>query len=141
MWIIDWLPTFVVHLISLAGLAGVLATFLLGFIVPAQFKLPAQVVSILVLAFGLYLEGGLSNEDKWQSKVKELEVKVAEAEAEAARANNKIVEKVVKKIEIVKVRGDDIIHYVDKEVAKYDSQCVIPKEFIKAHNDAAEQPK
>lgn len=141
MWIIEWLPTFVVHLISLVGLVGVLATFLLGFIVPAQFKLPAQVASILVLAFGLYLEGGLSNQESWEAKVKEMEAKVAQAEAESAKANTKIVEKVVKKLEIVKVRGDEIVKYVDREVAKYDSQCVIPKEFVKAHNDAAEQPK
>ena len=114
MWIIEWLPTFVVHLISLAGLAGVLATFLLGFIVPAQFKLPAQVASILVLAFGLYLEGGLSNQESWEAKVKEMEAKMAAAQAESAQVNTKIVEKVVKKLEVVKVRGDDIVKYVDR---------------------------
>lgn len=141
MWIIDWLPTFVVHMITLAGLAGVVVSFLVGSLIPAQYRLVAQVASVLVFAFGLYIEGGLSNEDKWQARVKEMEAKVAQAEAESAKANTKIVEKVVKKLEIVKVRGDDIVKYVDREVAKYDSQCVIPKEFIKAHNDAAEQPK
>lgn len=141
MWIIDWLPTFVVHMITLAGLAGLVVSFLVSSLIPTQYRLVAQVVSVLVFAFGLYIEGGLSNEDKWQARVKEMEAKVAQAEAESAKANTKIVEKVVKKLEIVKIRGDDIIQYVDREVAKYDSQCVIPKEFVKAHNNAAEQPK
>ena len=43
--------------------------------------------------------------------------------------------------ELVKTRGDDIIKYVDREITKYDQQCVIPKEFVKAHNDAAEPLK
>jgi hypothetical protein len=38
-------------------------------------------------------------------------------------------------------RGEDSIKYVDREIVKYDSQCVIPKEFIDVVNKAAEQPK
>ena len=59
----------------------------------------------------------------------------------------KIVEKVVTKTQIVKTRGQDIIKYVDKEIVKYDTKfapggvCEIPKEFIEAHNRAAEVPK
>ena len=50
-------------------------------------------------------------------------------------------------LEIVKIKGEEVIKYVDRELVKYDTkfaaggQCEIPKEFIKAHNDAAEAPK
>jgi hypothetical protein len=81
------------------------------------------------------------SEEAWQAKVKELEAKIVLAEAQSAQENTKIVEKVVKKTEVIKQRGADIVKYVDREVVKYNNQCVIPKEFVKAHNDAAEQPK
>jgi hypothetical protein len=75
-----------------------------------------------------------------------MEAKVAQAEAQSAQENVKIVEKIVTKTQIVKERGQDIIRYVDREVVKYDTkfapggQCELPKEFIKALNDAAEAP-
>jgi hypothetical protein len=55
--------------------------------------------------------------------------------------------KVVTKTQVIKTRGEDIVKYVDREVVKYDTkfapgeECEIPKEFIKAINDAAEGPK
>ena len=85
--------------------------------------------------------GAISNNDAWLAKIKDLEVKVAEAEAKSAAANTDIVEKTVVKTQVVKQRGQDIIKYVDREVVKYDTTCVIPKEFVVIHNKAAEAPK
>jgi translation elongation factor EF-Tu-like GTPase len=93
------------------------------------------------------MSGAISNEESWQAKVKEMEAKVAAAEIKSAKENIKIVEKVVKKTEYITRRGQDIIQYVDREVVKYDEkfkpsgQCELPKEFIKAINNAAEAPK
>ena len=80
-------------------------------------------------------------------KVKEVEAKLAQAELQSAKENTKIVTKVITKTQIVRTRGQDIVRYVDREIVKYDVKfapggiCEIPKEFIKAHNDAAEVPK
>jgi hypothetical protein len=93
------------------------------------------------------MSGAISNEEAWQARVKEMESKVAAAEVQSVKENVKIVEKVVKKTEYITRRGQDIIQYVDREIVKYDTKfapggvCEIPKEFIKAHNDAAEAPK
>ena len=142
MWIISFLPDFVFHLITIAGVLGIVASFVLGFIpFVEQYKLPIQVASIVALVFGIYFEGGLSNEAVWQARVQELEAKVAQSEAKSAQENTKLVEKLVYKDRIIKERGQDIIKYVETELVKYDSQCVIPKEFIKAINQASEQPK
>lgn len=148
MWILSFLPDWVFHSICLAGVLGIIAGFLLAFI-PAvkKYKLPIQIISLLMFAFGLYMEGAMSNEQVWQLRVAEVEAKLAKAEAESAKENVKIVEKIVTKKEYIKTRGRDIIQYVDKEIVKYDSKfaaggvCEIPKEFIKAHNDAAQEPK
>jgi hypothetical protein len=142
MWILDFLPTWVFHLVLIAGIGGLLASKVLTFVpMISAYKLPLQVISAVLLVAGLYIEGGIANQEKWELRVKEMEAKVAKAEAESAKENTKIVEKVVKQLEVVRVRGDDIIKYVDKELIKYDDQCKIPKEFVKVHNDAAEALK
>jgi len=138
MWIINWLPEFVVHLIFLAGLVGTIAGFVLGFIpFVSKYKLPIQIISLLLLSLGVYLEGGLAEKAKWELRVKEMEVKVAEAEAKSAVVNTEIVEKVITQKQVIKVKGDKVIEYIDREVKVFDNTCTVPEIAIKAHNMAA----
>lgn len=138
MWIINFLPDWVFHLIFCVGLVGTLIGFALGMVpLVKQYIIPIRVISLFALCLGFFLEGGLADNQVWQARVKELEVKVAEAEAKSEKENTKIVTKVITKTQVVRTRGDDIVKYVDREITKYDSTCVIPKEFVKAHNDAA----
>lgn len=148
MWVLSILPDWAFHLLLIIGVLGTVAGFVLGMIPGIKtYVLPIRVISLLVLAVALYLEGGLADYKEWELKVKEVEAKLAEAEAKSAQENVKIVEKVVTKTQIVRTRGEDIIKYVDREIIRYDEKfakggiCEIPPEFIKAHNDAAEQPK
>ena len=93
------------------------------------------------------MSGAIYDNDAWQSRVKEMEDKVAVAETQSKEENIKIVEKVVTKTQVIRTRGEDIVKYIDREVVKYDTkfapggQCEIPKEFIKAHNDATDLNK
>ena len=148
MWLLNWLPNWIFYGIFFAGLLGLLATYVMKFIPFVYvYRTPIQAVSVLAIVIGTYMSGAISNEESWQTKVKEMEAKVAAAEIESQKENVKIVEKIVKKTEYITRRGQDIIQYVDREVVKYDDrfrpggQCELPKEFIKAINTAAEAPK
>jgi len=147
MWILSITPVWVFHAITLAGIIGIIAGFLLAFIpFIRQYKLPIQVISIVLLVSGIFMEGAMLNEQVWLLKVAEMEQKMAEAEAKSAQENVKLVEKIVVKKEYIKSRGRDIVKYIDKEIVKYDTkfmpggQCEIPGEFYKALNDAAQEP-
>jgi uncharacterized membrane protein len=148
MWIINFLPDWVFHTIFAIGVVGTIAGFLLGFIpFIKKYVLVIQVCSILILVLGVFLEGAMTDNKEWVARVKEMEAKVAAAEAKSQKVNVEIIEKVVKKTEYIKLRGQDIIKYVDRDIVKYDTkfapggQCEIPKEFITLHNKAAEAPK
>jgi len=148
MWIINFLPDWVFHTIFAIGLLGTIAGFLLGFIpFIKKYVLVIQVCSILILVLGVFLEGAMTDNKEWVARVKEMEAKVAAAEAKSQKVNVEIIEKVVKKTEYIKLRGQEIIKYVDRDIVKYDTrfapggQCEIPKEFITLHNKAAEAPK
>ena len=138
MWIINWLPEFVVHLIFLAGIVGTIAGFVLGFIpFVSKYKLPIQIISLLLLSLGVYLEGGLAEKAKWELRVKEMEAKVAEAQAKAAVVNTEIVEKIVTEKEYIKVKGAKVVEYIDREVKVFDTNCTVPEVAIKAHDMSA----
>jgi hypothetical protein len=85
------------------------------------------------------MSGSIASNDAWQKKVDELKVKVAELEVKTSQENVKIVEKLVTKREYYRVKGDEVVKYVDREIVKYDESCKIPKEFVDAHNKAVQK--
>jgi len=138
MWILNFLPDWIFYALFFIGIVGLISTFVMKFIPFVYvYRTPIQVVSVILIAIGTYKSGAISNNEKWEAKVKELEIKLAGAEVAAAKVNTEIVEKVVVKREYYKERGKDVIRYIDREVIKYDERCVIPKEFVEAHNNAA----
>ena len=138
MWALSLLPDMFWHLLIAAGVISVVAAILLKNVpIVSNYKLFLQYGGIIAVLLGVWMEGNIANEAKWQARVKELEAKVAAAEAKSAEENVKVVTKVVTKREYYRERGNDVIQYVDREITKYDNTCLVPKEVVKAHNDAA----
>jgi 4-hydroxyphenylpyruvate dioxygenase-like putative hemolysin len=138
MWILQFLPNWLFYILLLVGIAAFVATKFLTILPQAKL---IQAGSVAVVAFSVYMIGAISNNDAWLARVREMETKVAEAEAKSATTNTDIVEKTVVKTKVIRERGQDIVQYVDREVVKFDTNCVIPKEFVTVHNRAAEAPK
>jgi len=144
MWLMNFLPDWIFHTILLTGILGLLASFVLK-VIPffSIYNLPIQVGAILLIVIGVWFEGAMSNQAEWEAKVAELQIKVAEAEAKSQETNIQIITKTVKKLELVRTRGDDIINYVDREVVKdrevikFVENCPIPQIIINTHNAAA----
>jgi len=152
MWILHFLPdAMILWICNIVLLAGVLLTVTAFFIkrIPVinQYRLPAQILGIALLVVGVYWRGGYAIEQEWRERVAAVEARVAAAEAQSREENVKIVTKVVTKTQIIRTRGETITKYIDREIVQYDTkfapggQCEIPREFIKALNDAAEAPK
>ena len=144
MFLMNFLPNWIFHAMLLAGVLGLLASFVVKFIpVISTYKLPIQAAAILLIVVGVWFEGAMSNQAEWEAKVAELQIKVAEAEAKSQETNVQIITKTVKKLELVRTRGNDIINYVDrevvkdKEVIKFVEVCPIPQIIINTHNAAA----
>jgi hypothetical protein len=146
MWILSILPDAAIHTIFGLGILGTIAGFVLGFIpLVKAYKLAIQVISLLILVLGVYLEGGLADYKEWELRVKEMEAKVAQAQADSANKNTEIQEKIVEKTKVIREKGQDIIKYIDKEVVKkeevikYVENCPVPKDVIDTLNKAAEK--
>lgn len=157
MWILSVLPDSFIHLILTLGLLGTIAGFVLGFIpFISKYLIPIRIISILIFSLGVYLEGGLANEQEWQLKVKEVEAQLARAEAEASRLNTELQNALTQRDNAIKQKGKNIIQYIDKfkdreilkevpgpervrieKVIEYIEKCPVPKELLDIHNKAA----
>ena len=138
------MPDWFYHLIVIVSILGLIVASVLKFVpFVSTYRLPIQVISALLLVFGVWMEGGIVNEAKWEARVKELEEKVKIAEEKSTEKNVEIQERVVTQTKVVKEKGRDIIQYIDREVVKKEEivkfieNCPIPKDIIDAHNAAA----
>lgn len=166
MWLLNFLPDWFFHLITLLGIGGIIASFFLG-MVPfiSKYKLPLQIISIVLLIGGIYMEGAMSNEAKWQIMVKEMEVKVKEAEIKSMEANQALEATIVEKTVVVKEKGKTRIEYINrlvegktveivkdmsaeekeaflkkqKELQDALKNCPVPKIIVEEHNKVVEQ--
>lgn len=148
IWMLSLIPDWFWTLVLISGIVGTLATWVLKFIpFVSNYRLPIQVASIIALIVGVYFQGVIANEQKWQEKIAELQEKVAEAEVKSKETNVVVQEKIVTKTKVIKEKGKDIINYVDREVVKkeeiikYIEQCPVPKEIIDLHNQATDLNK
>jgi hypothetical protein len=144
MWLLNLMPDWFYHLIVILSILGLIVASVLKFVpFVSTYRLPIQVISALLLVFGVWMEGGIVNEAKWEARVKELEEKVKIAEEKSTEKNVEIQERVVTQTKVVKEKGRDIIQYIDREVVKKEEivkfieNCPIPKDIIDAHNAAA----
>ena len=160
-WMLGLLPDWFWALVLIAGVLAILASFVLKFIpFVSTYRLPLQVGGILALLVGVYFQGVIANEAKWEARVKELEAKLVIAEQESKQTNTVIQEKIVKQKEFVKGKTEYITKYIDKletkeiikevqgpervrieQVIKYIETCPVPTEIIELHNAATEMNK
>jgi len=142
MWILNWLPDFVFHLIVIVGILGLLASQFFSFIpFVGTYTLPIKIVSIVLLVIGVWFEGGISNNESWLAKVRELEFQVAKAEAKSNEANVMLTSQLAaKNKEIAKSQAELKIKI--KEMANaIDAECKVPSIAINILNEAARGPK
>ena len=144
IWLLSFLPDWWFYALLALGLAGIFVSYLMSFIpFVSMYRNLIQATSIVAIVIGTYMSGAISNEDKWQLKIIDLELKISQSETQSAEQNVKIVEKIIVKKQIVKERGEEVIKYIDREVVKYDTKfiqggdCELPNEFFDALNQAA----
>ena len=138
MWLLSFIPDFVYHLLLLASVIAFGACYILKMIPFISTNVEIiRIISIVVMIFSVWMEGGIVNEAKWKARVAELELKVAVAEKKAADANGKIETVYVDRVKVVKE-----IQYVNqtrinKDADKLDRTCKIDPEAIEILNQAA----
>lgn len=138
MWILHFLPDWIFHALVMIGLAGViLGQFFSWVPFVGKYLIPFRILSVVILAFGLFMEGANYNNNVWEEKVKELQVKVELAEEKSRETNTIIQTKVIEKVKRVKDIQVVIKDRIIEKEKLIDAKCEVPAEAIKILNDSA----
>jgi hypothetical protein len=138
MLLINFIPDWVFHLATLAGILLLVTSIVLGFIpFISKFKTPLLVLGVVVMSAGLFFEGTLYCNAQWNEKVAELERKVAAAEVASAKQNTRIVTKYITNVEKIKDTTDENIKLVEQHVTGDDSKCTVPNSVVVLHDSAS----
>jgi flagellar biosynthesis component FlhA len=117
MWqlffIVDFLPDLFWHMLFVVSAGLVFAT---TFIKIIPHRLPLSIFSALLLAFSIWVEGGLANEQKWLEEIARLQEAVRAAEDKARQASSQIQTEIVEKEKVIVKRGETIVKEIDKIV-------------------------
>jgi hypothetical protein len=137
MWILEFLPDFVFHLIFIAGLLGLGASFVLKFVpFVTQYRVPIQVVASILIAIGLYMEGAISDNNAWVARVHEIEKKVAQAEAKSAEANTRLVTELAKNREKIAANQQAVKQAIQQNIQAINRQCKLTDVSVEMYNQA-----
>ena len=142
MFFLTMLPEWLFYASAFAGVIGTVLVMVFGGLIPIQYKLGIQILSTFLLAIGLFFIGAISNEEKWQLKVNEMEVKVAKQEVASAELTTEVITKYVDRVKIVEGKTREIIKKVPVYITKEsDDKCTINNGFVSLHNSSASQTK
>ena len=138
MWIVNFLPDFVFHILLLIGLLGLVASFVLDSIPFISTNAKAiQLASAVVLAVALFFKGAISDNDAWKARVQSLELKVAKAETESADANGKLSKALSAKDKEIALAQAELKNRIRSGAVAMDAVCKIPADVVDILNDAA----
>jgi hypothetical protein len=139
MWLLSFVPDFIFHIIAIVGILltiGAIAFGQIPFI--GTYNIPINIIGVVLIIFGFYMEGGISNQEKWEAKVAELKLEMAKKETASAEVTTKVITKYVTKIEVVKEKGNEIIKQVPVYITKdADAKCDVPTGFVVLHDSAS----
>ena len=142
-WMLSLIPdslfVWIYYVILTAGVALYIASKLVKWLpLMGQYKLPAELVGVVLLVVGAYFYGGHGVQQAWLARVQELEAKVKVAEEKSQQVNTVIQEKIVTKVKVIKENV-----YVNREIIKevagkqLDAQCTLPKSTVSLHDSAS----
>jgi len=142
-WMLSLVPdslfVWIYYIMLTLGVGFYIASKLIKWIpLMGQYKLPAELVGVVLLVVGAYFYGGHGVQQAWLARVQELEAKVKVAEEKSQQVNTVIETKVVTKIKVVKENV-----YVNREIIKevagkqLDAQCTLPRSTVSLHDSAS----
>lgn len=146
MFLLNFIPdaliVWIVNIILISGIVGTLVSWFFDFFakfIPQLYpiKLPLQIISLVLLATGVYFKGGSVVELKWRERVAELEAKIAIAETQSKVVNETIKTIYIDKVKTIKEQQIVIQEKIIEKEKIIDADCKIVSETLGILNDAA----
>ena len=142
MWILNWLPDFVFHLMLLVGLLAIAVSFVLTAMpFVNQYKLPIQVAGIILTVLAVWYEGGIAKDAEYKIRIAEMELRISRSETAAAEANTRLAEQILRENARIKDITETNKKRLQELAGQLNQQCSVNQGVIDVLNDAATNRK
>jgi len=145
-WILSLIPDsifiWIYYLMLTVGVGLYVASKLVRWIpLMGQYKLPAELVGVVLLVIGSYFYGGHGVNAMWEARVKELQDKVKAAEEKSQQVNTVIQTKVVERVKLVEKKVEVVRTVIQKDADAINAKCEVPEIAITDYNKAIAEPE
>ena len=124
-----------------AGIVLYIASKLVTWIpMMGQYKLPAEIVGVVLLVVGAFFYGGHGVQKAWLERVAELEAKVKAAESKSQVVNTVIQTKIVERVKIVEKQVEVVKKEIEIQREVINAECKINDVAIELYNKAISDP-
>ena len=142
MWLLQWLPDFVVHLILLVGIAGIVLSYFVKFIpILANYRIPIQLSGFVLAILGVWLEGGIAKELEFRQQIEAANARAQIAEEKAAAATAQVKYVFLDKVKTVKDVQVIVQERIRDVSVKIDENCKVIPDVVDIHNQSAKNVK
>lgn len=142
MWILNWLPDFIVHLILLLGITGIILSYFVKFIpLLSTYKIPMQMVGFALAIIGVWLEGGIAKDKEFREQIESANKRAQIAEEKAAAATAQVKYVFLDKVKTVKDVQVIVQERIRDVSVKIDENCKVIPEVVDIHNQSAKNTK
>jgi len=141
IWLYSHMSFYFIHLLFLFGLIAAGAGFLLGSI-PFVSLYSAQIktLGILIIFLSLYLEGGLTANNEWVVKMKQVQQDINNIETKSGKIVVKVSTDYAEQVQNIHDALERIQIEIKKESTKVNADCHLSTDAIDILNDAAKHP-
>lgn len=144
-WMLSLIPDsiliWIYYLLLTAGVSLYIASKLVKWIpMMGQYKLPAEIVGVIVLCLSCWLLGGYGVEKMWRERVAEMESKVKKAEEQSREVNTVIQTKVVERVKLVEKKVEVVKTIIEKDKELINAECKVPEIAVIDYNKAVADP-
>ena len=144
-WMLSLIPdslfVWIYYVMLTAGVVFYVASKLVKWIpMMGQYKLPAELVGVVLLVSGAYLFGGYGVQQAWLARVAELEAKVKAAESKSQEVNTVIQTKIVERVKVVEKRVEVVKKEIEIQKEVINAECKINDVAIELYNKAVSDP-
>jgi hypothetical protein len=138
----DWILSGFVNTILVVGaILTVLSYFTSWIPFITQYRIPAQVIGLVLLTTGVYFKGGEAAELAWRDRVAELQQKIAIAEQKSIDATQRLNDEVKRNKQNVKDTTAAIKQDIARNAQQLNAECRVSDAAIEIHNEAAQNKR
>jgi uncharacterized coiled-coil protein SlyX len=141
MWILHFLPdSFILWFTNALLIAGVGVTLVAFFlkIIPFVniYRLPLQILGVVLLVIGVYLRGGYGVEMEWRERVRALEAQIAVSEQKSAELNQQLAQEIEKKRAARRELSAAVQKNITENREAINAECKLNPAAVDAYNQA-----